>query len=435
MGLSTLTFFSNYFNHHQKALCDSFRSLLGEGFTFVETEPMEGFREKMGWGEESKPYILRTYEGRKQEERAMELAVSSDLVIMGTAPERFIEERLKRDRIIFRYSERPLKEGFIKFFIPRLTVKYLHLHVRNRKKRIYILAASAYAAWDYKKMFDSYPGKIYKFGYFPKHLEYDVKELFERKEEAALKSYGDRGLATILWEGRMLKLKGPDLVVRAASVLRSRGYDFRLRFVGDGKLRSRVERLCQSLGLGDIVSFEGFLSPGEARERMAEHKIYVMSSNFLEGWGSVIYEALNAGCACVVSHAPGAAPWLVRHGETGLLYESGRLESLVRQLELLLKDPELVKRYGSNAYDLMHREWNEMTAAKNVLTLYEDLSRGRDTSIESGPCSRAEILKNNWYKEMIRSGDRTDRSEPRFAPKRTICRQTGADKEGGSQPL
>ena len=85
--------------------------------------------------------------------------------------------------------------------------------------------------------------------------------------------------------------------------------------------------------------------------------------------------------------------------ETGLLYESGRLESLVRQLEKLLKEPSLVKKYGENAYRLMDTEWNEVTAAKNVIRLYEDLSAGRDSTIESGPGSPAEILKNNWYRD------------------------------------
>ena len=62
MEIKTLTFFSNYYNHHQKALCDEWYSLLGDGFTFVETEPIEGFRATMGWGkEEVPPYVLRTY--------------------------------------------------------------------------------------------------------------------------------------------------------------------------------------------------------------------------------------------------------------------------------------------------------------------------------------------------------------------------------------
>lgn len=400
MQAKTLTFFSNYFNHHQKALCDTWYELLGEGFTFVETEPMEGFRTEMGWGEtEGAPYLLRSYESAEACEKAMTLGLSSDLVVMGTAPEFFIEERLLQDRITFRYSERPLKEGFIKFFIPRLTKKYLHLHVRNRKRRIYILAASAYTAWDYRRMFDSYPGKIYRFGYFPKHFSYEPQALFARKEQAALRDYGDSTIPTILWEGRMLKLKRPVDVIRAASVLKGKGYDFRLKMIGEGPERAKAEALCNKLALSEIVSFHDFLPPGEAREQMADAKIYVMSSNFLEGWGSVIYEALNAGCACVVSHAPGAAPWLVRHRETGLLYQSDSFDSLVRQLERLLKEPALVRRYGENACLLMEKEWNERTAAKNVLTLYEDLSAGRPVSLQSGPCSRAEILKNNWYKD------------------------------------
>ena len=57
-----ITFFSNYYNHHQKALCDEWYALLGDGFTFVETMPMEDFRSQMGWGEEDPPYLLRTYE-------------------------------------------------------------------------------------------------------------------------------------------------------------------------------------------------------------------------------------------------------------------------------------------------------------------------------------------------------------------------------------
>ncbi|MCR4923823.1 MAG: glycosyltransferase family 4 protein [Lachnospiraceae bacterium] len=400
MDIKTLTFFSNYFNHHQKALCDEWYSLLGEGFHFVETEPIEEFRAKMGWGKEDiPPYVIKTYSDKKNDEYALKLGLESDLVVMGTAPERFIEERLKEDKITFRYSERPLKEGFIKFFIPRLTKKYIHLHVRNRKKRIYILAASAYTSRDYNKMFKSYPGKCYKFGYFPKHIEYDPKELMDRKRKYAFDKYNDENMITILWTGRMLRLKRPDLTLKALGALAKKGYDFRLTMVGEGEEREKLLKLTKELGLEDRVSFKDFLPPDEALNIMADHKIYVMTSNFWEGWGSVVYESLNAGCACVVSHAPGAAPWLVRHEKTGLLFESGRVRSLERQLEKLFKDPSLISKYGEEAYAYMHKLWNPAVAARNVLRLYSDLSQGRDTSIKEGPCSKAEELKNNWYRD------------------------------------
>ena len=127
-----ITFFSNYFNHHQEALCNAFYERLGDDFTFVETEPMEEFRSKMGWGRPAPSYVLKSHESEESLKRAEMLAETSDLVIMGTAPERFIEKRLEDDKLIFRYSERPLKEGRIKVLIPRLAKKFYHNHFRNR---------------------------------------------------------------------------------------------------------------------------------------------------------------------------------------------------------------------------------------------------------------------------------------------------------------
>ncbi len=394
--MKTLTFFSNYFNHHQKALCDAFYSLLGEGFTFVETMPMEQFRAGMGWGEDTPSYVLRTYESDDNEKRAQLLGAESDLVIMGTAPEYYIEQRLAADKIVFRYSERPLKEGFIKFFIPRLTKKYIHLHVRNRKKRIYVLGASAFTSYDFKKMFGSYPDKCYKFAYFPKHISYDFEELYERKKEKAASA----GAVTILWEGRMIKLKRADLVIRAAAELVKKGYDLRLRLVGDGEEKDNLIALSQKLGLENVVTFEGFLSPDEARERMADAQIYVMTSNKLEGWGSVIYEALNAGCATVASHICGATPWLVKHNKTGLVYTSGSVKSLAAKLEMLLRDEALRHDLGKRAYEQMRDEWNPKTAADRVIALYEALLSGADTPFADGPCSKAEIICNNWFNDI-----------------------------------
>ena len=399
--VKTLTFYSNYFNHHQKALCDEFYRILGDGFKFVETMPMEGFRAKMGWGEDTPSYVLRTYESSEQADAAKILAISSDLVIMGTAPEDYCEARLKEGKLTFRYSERPLKEGFIKFFIPRLTKKYIRMHLKNRDKNIYVLGASAFTSLDFKKMFNSYPDKCYKFGYFPVHKEYDVNKLMEEKKKA--------GTVTILWLGRMLKLKKPDLMVMAARQLKDLGYNFKLHMVGEGEMRPVCEKMVRDFDLEDRVTFEDFLSPDEARDRMAEYQIYVMTSNKLEGWGSVIYEGLNAGCAVVASHICGATPWLVENEKCGLVFKSGDVSSLTNQLKKLLDKPELIEEYGTKAYEKMHDKWNPKNAAESVLKLASGLLKAgadgnkvkmpaSDYLIEEGPCSKAPYLRNNWFK-------------------------------------
>ena len=67
-------------------------------------------------------------------------------MIIGTAPEDFIEKRMEEDRLTFRYSERPLKEGRWKIFVPYLAKKFYINHFSKRKKNIYILAAGAFVS-------------------------------------------------------------------------------------------------------------------------------------------------------------------------------------------------------------------------------------------------------------------------------------------------
>ncbi len=386
-----VTFFSNYFNHHQHALCDAFYERLGGEFTFVETEPMEQFRSEMGWGGGALPsYVLQSHKTPEALEKAFSLGIGSDLVIMGTAPEELISRRLEENKLTFRYSERPLKEGRIKVLIPRLAKKFYVNHYRNRDKNLYLLAASAYCASDYAFL-KSYPGKCYKFGYFPEGERLSEEELFE------LKAKNDPPV--VLWAGRFLRLKRADLFIRAAGHCAALGLPFSIRFVGGGEEEEKLKILTEKEGLKDRTEFLGYLSPEETRTEMEKANIFVMTSNFLEGWGSVIYEGLSAGCAVIASHAAGAAPFLVLPGRTGYLFKSGELKSLTEKLERLLRKPEEALSLGRGAYKNMKELWNPQVAAGRVLESAEGLLKGNAPRYETGPLSPCELLKNNWYRE------------------------------------
>jgi len=383
-----ITFFSNYFNHHQEALCNAFYERLGDDFTFVETEPMEEFRSKMGWGRPAPSYVLKSHESEESLKRAEMLAETSDLVIMGTAPERFIEKRLEDDKLIFRYSERPLKEGRIKVLIPRLAKKFYHNHFRNRNRNIYILAASAYCASDYRFL-HSYIDKCYKFGYFPEKEGKDWDELCKLKDA--------NNPIKILWAGRFLKLKRADLFLKAAGMCRKQGLSFTIEMVGAGEEEKHLRKLTKEAGLSDITEYRGFLSPEETREEMEKADIFVMTSNFLEGWGSVIYEALSAGCAVIGSHAAGATPFLIENGTTGLVFKSGDIHDLTSKMKSLLKDREKIRELGKNAYDNMQKNWNPDVAAERIIEMSESMLMGEKKEYDRGPLSKCEYLYNDWY--------------------------------------
>lgn len=386
----TLTFFSNYFNHHQKALCDEWYRLMGQGFVFVETEPMEEFRAKMGWGQDTLPdYVLQAHESDSNQKKALELGLISDVVVIGSAQEKYIEERMKNNRLTFRYTERPLKEGAVKMLIPRLAQKFYHLHFLNRNKNMYLLGASAYAAADYKKL-HAYPGKCLKFGYFPEKEKESAEELYAGRQHGSI--------IKILWAGRFLKLKRADLLIKAASILKKRGFSFQIKFVGNGEKEAELKRQVTRLGLESEIIFCSFMKPEEIRKQMKEADIFVMTSNFLEGWGSVIYESLSTGCAVVASHACGSTPWLIKDHETGLIFHSGDAKDLAKNLEELCRDKAFMRSLGQNAYRQMAELWNPEVAASRVVDFSQAFLEGKPIRYESGPLSEATILKNNWHR-------------------------------------
>lgn len=369
-------------------MCDAFCAYPDTEFHFIETEPMEAFRKDMGWQSQQIPsYVLRTYETDEQMNLARELARESDIVMIGSAPESFIEERLLQNKLTFRYTERPMKEGIVKMFIPRLAKKFYHLHYRNREKNIYLLAASAYAASDYK-ILHSYPDKCLKFGYFP---------AVESCEEAFLMGQKTGRPMKILWTGRFLKLKRADLLIEAGRKLKEKEIPFQMELVGNGEMEESLKALVKKYHLEDQISFHDFMSPQEVRLKMEQADIYVMTSNFLEGWGAVIYEGLSAGCAVVASHACGCAPWLVQPSVNGFLFQNGSAESLEEKLEFLLKNPEKTHQYGQNAYRMMQVLWNPAVAAKRLICFSKACIEGKEMVYKDGPLSKAEVLKNHWY--------------------------------------
>ena len=134
---------------------------------------------------------------------------------------------------------------------------------------------------------------------------------------------------------------------------------------------------------------------------MEKADIYLFTSDFNEGWGAVLNESMNSGCAVVASHAIGSVPFLIKNGENGLIYENGNQKQLEGKVELLLRDEEFRKKLAVNAYQSIVNVWSADVAAKRFITLCNSLLKGEpvDTLFAEGPCSKATILKNSWISD------------------------------------
>lgn len=381
-----VVFLSNYFNHHQKPFCEEMYRLLGDGYAFIETAPMSGERKKLGWGENSIPtYVKRSWDGSSDKEELQQLVNEADAVIIGSATTSWIAERLRAGRLVFRYSEHPLKKGFEPLkYLPRLLL-WRRRNFWSREP--YMLCASGYTAGDYRK-FGMYRGRTYKWGYFPETKTYgDPDALIAAKDPTQL-----------LWCGRFLDWKHPDDAVAVVGRLRKEGYALSLHVIGCGDMEAQLRAAVEAQGLGDCVEFCGSMKPEQVREAMERAGIYLATSDRGEGWGAVVNEAMNSGCAVVASHAMGSVPFLVKDGENGCVYRSGDVEMLYEKVKALLDAPERQKQIGKQAYRTMTEVWSACVAAERFVVLAEKILAGekRPLLYEDGPCSPAKTISERF---------------------------------------
>ncbi len=384
-----ITFFSNFLNHHQYPLCNKLLKLPNIDFHFVATSRIPDERVSFGYSDMNKEsFVIREYENDEQKKIAEKLCVESDVIIFGSAPEKYAKMRLETNKLLLRYSERIFKNGLIHSFSPKAIKNIGQNHTVYRNKNVYLLGASAYAAADYNRM-GAYPDKVYKWGYFP-----DIKTYSSPKEIISNKKPG-----TILWAARFISLKRPFLALDVAKKLKEDGYNFQLNMIGNGELFEAVTERIKKDNLEDCVNLLGSMSPQEVREKMEESEIFLFTSDFNEGWGAVLNESMNSCCAVVASHAIGSVPYLIEHTKNGLIFKNESFDSLYGNVCSLLDNSSFRSSVQNNAYDTIANLWNPEVAAKRLVLLSEDLiSGGKSERFSSGPCSRAEKLGNRWFK-------------------------------------
>ena len=372
-----IVFISNYFNHHQAPLSEAFYKLTEGNYRFIQTQTIEEERTKLGWGENYVPdFVIKSYESNEVYQKCIALINDADVVITGSAPEKMIRKRIRSGKLVFRYSERIYKN---KKKLLQLPLRYIKYHYDNYPyKNVYLLCASAYAARDYAKT-GMFKGKAFKWGYFPALKTYDdIEELINQKEKAS-----------ILWVARLIEWKHPDASIHIAERLKKEGYKFRLNLIGNGVMENQISGMIKDKGLEDCVFMLGAMKPDEVRLHMEKSQIFLFTSDFNEGWGAVLNESMNSGCAVVASHAIGSVPFLINDGENGLIYKNGDLDDLYKKVKFLLDNAEKRDEIGKNAYKTLTDTWNAEVAAERFSVLCKKiLIEKNQRAFFSGVCER-----------------------------------------------
>jgi glycosyltransferase involved in cell wall biosynthesis len=140
--------------------------------------------------------------------------------------------------------------------------------------------------------------------------------------------------------------KGIDILIRALTILASRGVAFKARIGSGGALLPWHRRLAGKLGLGSRIEFTGWLEdPGELYRAC---DIFVLPS-LEEGSGAIsLLEAMMHGKCIIASNIDGI-PEDVRHGEEAWLVPPADPVALADALQALLSDDDLRRRLSAAA--------------------------------------------------------------------------------------
>ena len=192
----------------------------------------------------------------------------------------------------------------------------------------------------------------------------------DKQKDAVAKQYGiPKGKAIVGIVGRLDPVKGhADFLLAAKEVLKLEPETCFI-IVGDGDLKSELEKFTQQLGIKNDVLFLGHCE--NVKEIVALFDL-LASSSLSEGLPLNILEAM-AQSKPVVATSVGGVPEVIVDGENGFLVPVKSPEKLADKIIQLLRDDELRYKFGTNTLKRCQKYFITPVSVGKLTKLYNEL--------------------------------------------------------------
>jgi glycosyltransferase involved in cell wall biosynthesis len=170
--------------------------------------------------------------------------------------------------------------------------------------------------------------------------------------------------------GRLAPEKAHDRFLAAAAIILESTPEASFLIIGEGPLRTELERRSAELGIEQSVTFTGLRD--DARLLIDRADVIVLSSR-REGHPVAVLEALAAGTPVVSTPVTGIRELLGTGG--GTIVPSGRPEEIAGAVSALLSDPGRRRRMGEEGKKLIAERFSSRVMRDRYASLYERLAR------------------------------------------------------------
>jgi len=193
-----------------------------------------------------------------------------------------------------------------------------------------------------------------------------------RKRTRSLLGYQEDDIV-VGYLSRLVRSKGAMSLLNVAARIVRLLPNVRFMIIGDGPMRSQLERQIEEMRLKTVVTMLGSRPWRETPHYLNAMDIFVFPS-FREAFGLALVEAMACGIAPVARFNAGTKE-IITDGETGYLIASD--EEIFHQILKLAQDTDLRNRIGANARREVQDKYSWQVVTERTVEAYGEVIRRR----------------------------------------------------------
>lgn len=233
-----------------------------------------------------------------------------------------------------------------------------HPMARHRYKWINANVSSVVAVSDFVKRSIEYSGDFQRL---------DVVRIWNGTSYAPTQSSLE---GPIIYAGRLASDKGVGSLLLSMMQVLEVHPQAKLLVIGEGAYKRPLQTLAIRLGIEKSVDFLGWIAQPELAQLLSKARAMVVPSAWREPFGLVAIEAMMHSVPVIASDVGGLRE-IVKHNETGLLFQPGDNFELAVAISSILGDKARAQTMGTLGRERARRFFNSALMAKH----YEDLYR------------------------------------------------------------
>lgn len=176
----------------------------------------------------------------------------------------------------------------------------------------------------------------------------------------------------ILYVGRMVSIKGVDILIRAFHKASSHYDDLRLILVGGGQELEQYRTLIKNLGIESKVTITGHVTEDALWYYYSIADLFVYPSIAgSEAFGITLLEAMRYHIPCVVPDTGGGKEVIK---DAGITFRDRNEEDLMKKMMLVLNDDQKSLALSTRCEDVLS-EYSDEKVVKSLVRVYDDLRK------------------------------------------------------------